>query len=392
MKKIDWSGRSHNYTSQELKFLNNVIKNADPLTSGIYLKLFEKKLSEYIKSKNVFAVSSAAAALEIIAILCKIKKNDEIIIPAHTYCASAIPFARNGGKIVWSDIDLNTRVVSEEDILKKITKKTKVIVVVHLYGYAVNVNKLKSKIKNKKILIVEDCAQAFGAELNRRKVGTLGDFACYSFHAQKNITTLGEGGAIVVKRNDLAKKVSGLRHNGHCDFSKKRKDYWKPAMGNLDLDIKGKWPYKFTLSEIQCAAGYLMLKRVDNLNQLRIKRAKKIIQDLNLYKEIKFFSEFKKKRHVYHLISAHVESKQFDRNDLIELLFKKFKIKCVVQYYPLYMYPLFKKMGFRKNNCPNTDIFYKNMISFPFHIWMSNKEFLQMIKSIKKAVNILRKN
>ena len=113
---------------------------------------------------------------------------------------------------------------------------------------------------------------------------------------------------------------------------------------------------------------------------------------MNLYKEIKFFSEFKKKRHVYHLISAHVESKQFDRNDLIELLFKKFKIKCVVQYYPLYMYPLFKKMGFRKNNCPNTDIFYKNMISFPFHIWMSNKEFLQMIKSIKKAVNILRKN
>ena len=388
MIKIDWSGRSHNFSKKEI----HCLRNADPLTSGNEIKIFEKNLAKYLKINQVFALSSAAAALEIISILCNLKKKNEVIIPAHTYCATAIPFARNGGKIIWSDIDPQTRVACVDDILKKITKNTKVIVVVHLYGYAFDVQKLKSKIKNKKILIVEDCAQAFGAELNGKKVGTFGDFACYSFHAQKNITTLGEGGAIFVKSKKLSKKVPGLRHNGHCNFRNKRKDYWKPAMGNLDLDIKGIWPYKFTLSEIQSAAGHLMLKRVDKLNELRIKRAKFIINNMKEFKEIEFLSEFKNNRHVYHLLSARVESKKFNRDDLISLLYKKFKIKCAVQYYPLYKYPLFKKMGFGSANCKNTDAFFNNMISFPFHVWMTNHEVAYMLKSLKKAIVILNKN
>ena len=110
---------------------------------------------------------------------------------------------------------------------------------------------------------------------------------------RKNITTLGEGGMIYVKNNNLASKVPGLRHNGHCDFKIKRKNYWQPAMGNLDIDIEGKWPYKFTLSEVQSGAGIVMLKKLKKLNGLRIKRAKKIIKSLNTFKEINFTSFFK---------------------------------------------------------------------------------------------------
>ena len=121
--KISWSGRSHGYSNKEIKFLANIIKNADPLTQGKYLNEFESNFSKYIKRKNVFAVSSAAAALDIIALLLNLKKGDEVIIPAHTYCASAIPFARNGAKIIWSDIDFNTRVADINDIKKKNYKK-----------------------------------------------------------------------------------------------------------------------------------------------------------------------------------------------------------------------------------------------------------------------------
>ena len=100
-----------------------------------------------------------------------------------------------------------------------------------------------------------------------------------------------------------------------------------------------------------------------------------------------------KKRHVYHLLSAYVRpSKKINRDKLIEILFKKFDIKCAVQYYPLNRYELFKKNGFGKANCPNTDRFYDNMISFPFHIWMSNKQFDYLINSVKKAVYKLRGN
>ena len=215
--KIDWSGRSHNFSSRDINYLVNVIKKADPLTQGKYLKKFEFDLSKYLNVKNVFALSSAAAALEIISILLNIKKNEEIIIPAHTYCASAIPFARNGAKIIWADINIETRVVDVEDVLKKITSKTKAIVVVHLYGFAFDIAKLKGRIKNKKIKIIEDCAQAFGAEVNNKKVGTQGDFSCFSFHAQKNITTLGEGGAIHVKNPFFHSKTP--RNGSKCNLT-----------------------------------------------------------------------------------------------------------------------------------------------------------------------------
>ena len=305
--KIDWSGRSHNYTSRDINYLTKIIKMADPLTQGKYLKRFESVFSKYIGKKNVFAVSSAAGALEIISLLLNFKKGDEVIIPAHTYCASAIPFARQGAKIIWGDIDIDTRVIDIKDIKKKITSKTKAIIIVHLYGYACDFSEIIQMCKKNKIKIVEDCAQSLGAEIKKKKVGTLGDFSCFSFHSQKNITTLGEGGMLYVKENALASKVPGLRHNGHCDFKFKRKNYWQPAMGNLDLDIKNRWPYKFTLSEIQRGAGIVMLKKLDQLNDLRINRAKKFVNSLSDFHELNFNKSFTNRRHVYHLLSAYYE-------------------------------------------------------------------------------------
>lgn len=386
--KINWSGKSHNFLNSEKKYLCKVL-DSDILTQGDEQKKFEKNLCNYLKAKNVYCVNSAASALEIISILLKIKKGDEIIIPAHTYCATAIPFARRGAKIIWADIDIDTRTISFDDVKKKISKKTKAIILVHLYGYAVDVNKFKTI--NKKIKIIEDCAQSFGAKIKGKKVGTIGDFSCFSFHAQKNITTLGEGGAIFVKKSSLAKKVPGLRHNGHCAYSYKRKFYWKPAMGNLDLDINNVWPHKFTLSEIQCAAGYLLIKRVDKLNELRIKRAKQFINSVD-NSIFNFNSAFEKQRHVYHLLSAMVlKTKNINNHKIIYNLFKDYGIKCATQYYPLYKYPLFKKMGHSKARCPNTEIFFSNMISFPFHVWMSDKEFSYLIDSVNNVIKKLKK-
>ena len=390
--QINWSGRSHKYSNKDINYLVKIIKIADPLTQGKYLKKFEYVFSKYIKKENVFAVSSAAAALEIISLLLNLKKGDEVIIPAHTYCASAIPFARQGAKIVWADIDFSTRVVDINDIMKKISKKTKAIVIVHLYGYVCDFREIVEFCKKKRIKIIEDCAQSLGAEIRKKKAGTLGDFSCYSFHAQKNITTLGEGGMLYVKKNSLALKVPGLRHNGHCDFKFKKKNYWIPAMGNIDLDIKYKWPYKFTLSEIQCGAGILMMKKLDKLNDLRIRRERKFIKSFSQFKELNFNEVFIFRRHVYHLLSAYYEpTKKINRNDLIKNLYKNYSIKCAVQYYPLYKYPLFKKMGFEKHKCKNTEKFFNNMISFPFHIWMSDKQFNYMISSVKKVLIYLRK-
>ena len=158
-----------------------------------------------------FATSSGAGSLEITADLIDIRPGDEIIIPAHTYIATAIPYARRGAKLVWADIDINTRVVSAKTILDKISPKTKAIVVVHLYGLCVEMDEIMAIAKQRNIWVIEDCAQALGSSYKNKKCGTFGHLSIYSFHAQKNITTLGEGGMLLTSVPEFSKKIPGLR-------------------------------------------------------------------------------------------------------------------------------------------------------------------------------------
>src|SRR3989344_1745136 len=392
--KIPWSGRSVEYTSAEIDAVVNAMKTADPLTQGKYLKEFESKFSEYLGVKNSFAVSSATAALELAAILTRVGKGDEVIIPAHTFCATAIPFARTGAKVVWADIDRDTRIVTAKTLEKCITKNTKVIVVVHLYGLVANMPEIMALAQKYNILVVEDCAQAIGAEYQGKKAGAYGDFACFSFHCQKSINTLGEGGMLVVKSDEKAKLVAGLRHNGVKPYPAGRDRYWVPAMSNVDFDIEGFFPYNFCIGEVQCALGIEILKTIDAQNQKRKERAKKLIDALKEYPELSFqkAEDGQGKMHVYHLLSAQYDGKKFGktRNDLIELLAVKYQIKTVVQYYPLYRYPLFQKTGFGTADCPNTDEFFDNMISFPFHIWMPDADFEYLIDSTKNSLEQIK--
>ena len=390
--KILWSGRGVDYSSKEIKAVVDAMKKADPLTQGKYLKEFEDNFASYLKAKNCFAVSSCTAALELASILCNLRKEDEVIIPAHTFCATAIPFARRA-KIVWADIDKDTRTVSVDTIRKCVTDKTKVIVVVHLYGLMADMEKISNFAKEKKLLLVEDVAQAIGAEQNGKRAGTFGDFGCFSFHGQKNLTTLGEGGVLVVKSDELAKMLPGIRHNGVRDYPGSREKYWLPAMSDVDFDIENFWPYNFCIGEIQCALGTELLKTIDKQNEKRRERAQKFILSLENFPELSFQKVEEKKMHVYHLLSAKYDGHKFGRNrdDLMKLLVEKYRIKPVVQYYPLYRYPMFKKGGLGNAHCPDTDDFFDNMISFPFHLWMSEKDFDYMIDSTKKALKELRK-
>jgi perosamine synthetase len=389
--RIDWSGRAIDYTNDELKTIIDVAKTADPLTQGKYLARFEEKIKDYLGVDNAFGLTSAASALELIAVLSGVGPGDEVIIPSHTYCASAIPFGRTGAKIVWADINPSTFVISPEDIQRKITKKTKLVVVVHLYGLMCDMAQIVEICKDNNLILVEDCAQAFGAEYNHKKAGTFGDYSCFSFHAQKNITTLGEGGVLIVKDKKKAKYVPGLRHNGHCSYGE-RSYYWKPAMGDVDLDIEGVWPFNFSMSEVQAALGEKLIDRLDELNNQRITRGRYFIEELSKYPELVFQETICNRQNVYHLLPAIYKGSQHGKSndDLIELLSNKYKIKAIVQYYPLNRYPLFIKMGFSNSDCPNADYFFDNMISFPFHHWMNEGDFEYMISSVKLALDELR--
>ncbi len=389
--KIPWSLRSHKYTQDEINKVVKFLKSNDPLINGKEINKFEINFQKYLSIKGkVFAVSCGASAIELAAATLSLKKNDEIIIPAHTYCASALPFCRYETKIVWADIDLDTMTIDPNDILKKINKKTKAIVITHLYGMPCEINKIKKICKDKKILLIEDCAQALGAKYFGKKVGTFGDMSIFSFHAQKNMSTIGAGGALVINNKKYQKQADGLRKNGHRPY-KNKKHYWLPAMTDVYEDVKGITPFNFPFTELQSIVGNELLKRIQNLNDLRIKRAKKIITSLRSFKYLKFQKNKRNYKNVHHLLPALIDSKivKFNRDDFIQIMSKKYKIQVIIQYLPLYRYHFFKKKNFYPKKLNVTDFFYDNMISLPFHHWMSERDLEYLIESIKKTLIFL---
>lgn len=390
---VPWSGVGAKYCPEEIQTVVDVMKNADPLTQGPHQKNFEKSFQNYIGSKSAFAVSSCTAALQMASDLIQFRPGEEVIIPGHTFCASAIPFARSGAKIVWADIDPDSRVVTLETIEKCLTPKTKAIVVVHLYGLAVDLDPIMEMARKKNIYVVEDCAQAPGAIYKDRKLGSIGDFGCFSFHTHKNISTLGEGGILTVNKEELIAKIPGFRHNGVRGFEG-QEHYWQPGMSDVDFDVDGLLPHNFCLGEAQCALGAKMLERLDQMNHDRKSRANKIIQALKGFPEL----SFQKANHeacenVYHLLVARYDGDSYGKtqDDLFKLLAYEYKIKVINPYYPLYKYPLFKKLNMGDAICPNTDDYFNHIVAFPFHHWLTDHQIEYMIKSIQQALESLRK-
>jgi dTDP-4-amino-4,6-dideoxygalactose transaminase len=387
--KIKFSGKGHDYTQEEIDTVIQAMKTAEPYTQGAYQKAFEQKFCDYIGTNHAFAVNNATAALELSAQLCQFQPGDEIIIPAHTFTSSAYPFAKRGAKIVWTDIDLQTRVVTVDTLAKKITPKTRAIVVVHLYGYAADMPAIVNLANQRNILLIEDAAQSMGTSVDGKKSGAFGDIGIFSLHSHKNITTLGEGGVLVVKNPEMAAIIPMLRHNGHCTFPYEREHYWIPAMGNVDFpELNGQilWPNNYCLGEVECALGAKLLDRIDQMNQEKRSRALHFIDTLKQYDALEFH-RVDSDRHNYHLLVAHVTNGR--RDEIMQLMAYEKKIQCVVQYYPLNRYPLYQKLGFGEADCPNTDLFFDNMISFPFHHWMSDQDFEYMLQSTREVLEQL---
>lgn len=393
--RVPWSGRGIDYSDEEIATVVEAMKHADPMTQGKRQLEFQSAFSTKFQAPHCFAVATATAALELSAILCRLKAGDEVILPGHTFAATAIPFGRTGAKLVWADIDPKSRNISAETIAPLVTPRTRVIVVVHLYGLAADMDPILKLANEHKLLVVEDAAQVVGGTYKGKYLGSLGDFGCFSFHSHKNITTLGEGGVLTVRDEALAQLVPGLRHNGWCAFPPGRKDYWVPAMSNCDFSLPGVWPYNFCIGEVQCALGTKMLERIDAINQERRRRALAIIEQLQDFPELSFQKYPDYCEHVYHLLTAQLLSSpgsESRRDEFIRMLAYEYGVEAVVQYCPLYRYPMFQKAGFGEASCPNTDLYFDNMVSFPFTLNLKQDQLDYMVDAIRKTLLHLRKS
>ncbi len=390
--QVNFSGRALDYTQEEIDVVLEALKKANPLTQGHYQNAFQDKFCAWSGAPYAFAMMNGTAALEVAAQLCRLKDGDEVICPSHTFTSSAYPFAKKGGKLVWADVDLKTRVITAQAIEKVLSPKTRVIIVVHLYGYVADMPAIMELAKKRNILVVEDACQAIGADIGGVMAGMFGDFGIFSFHSHKNLTTLGEGGMLTVKEKKYADVIPMLRHNGHCAFPFERADYWNPAMGNLDFpELEGErlWPNNYCLGEVECALGAKQLDRVKEINAQKRARALAFIDALADFPELEFH-RVDSTRHNYHLLAARMVDTAQRRDDFIRRMFNDHGVKCVVQYYPLNRYPLYQKLGLGQADCPNGDLFYDHMISFPFQHNLTEAEFAHMLSAARAVLTAQR--
>lgn len=393
--KVNFSGRALKYTEDEIAVVVEAMRTAEPLTQGRHLAEFERKFAAFqgVPEGSCFAVMNGCAALEMSAQLCAFEPGDEVIIPSHTFTASAYPYLKHGARPVWADIDPVTRVVTAETIAKVITPRTKAVVPVHLYGYVADMPEIMELCHRHGLICIEDAAQAIGSELNGRKAGSFGDMAIFSFHSHKNLTTLGEGGMLYVKDPHLASLVPMLRHNGHCAFEGDRPNYWTPAMGNVDLPtLHGAplMPSNYSIGEVECALGAKMLERIDEINAAKRERAIRLIDALADFPELEFH-RVANKRHNYHLLAARMTSGPEARDRFMTRMYEEKGIKCVVQYLPLNRYDFYRKLGFGAADCPEADAFFDSMVSFPFQHWLSDDDYEYLITSIREVMKDLHK-
>lgn len=391
--RVNFSGRAIQYTEEEIATVVEAMRHAEPLTQGAYMREFEEKFAEYqgTAAGSCFAVMNGCAALELSAQLCDFRPGDEVIIPSHTFTATAYPFIKHGAIPVWADIDPLSRVVTAESIARVLTPRVKAVVPVHLYGYMADMPAIMELCERHGLICVEDAAQAIGSEIDGRKAGSFGHMGVFSFHSHKNLTTLGEGGMLYVRDPQLAALVPMLRHNGHCPYPEPRDAYWKPAMGNVDLPmLNGEplMPSNYSIGEVECALGTALLKRIDEINAQKRERALRLIDALADFPELEFH-RVAGPRHNYHLLAARVTAGPAMRDALIEALWNEKGIKCVVQYLPLNRYDFYRKLGYGDAHCPQADAFFDTMISFPFQHWMSEADLQYMIESIADVMKRL---
>ncbi|MFM8875344.1 MAG: DegT/DnrJ/EryC1/StrS family aminotransferase [Anaerolineae bacterium] len=390
--RVNFPARMRTYTEAEIEAVVNVMRNAEVQTQGDYMRKFEADFKAYIGANHAFAVDNATNALRLAAILCRFEPGDELILPGYTFSATAIPFGMTGVKLVFADIDPKRWTIDPKDIERKITPRTKAVIAVHLLGMPADMPTIMEIAKKHNLRVIEDCAQAPGAAINGERVGSFGDFGCFSFHGAKNITTLGEGGAITVKSDEDAALLPGLRHNGIRPFPAGRERYWVPAMSNVDIDLADVWPNNFSIGEAQCALASELIKTLDASTDTTIAQAAKLRAALADIPELTVAEVPAGVRHIYHQFVIHFNGSAFgkNRNDLLDFLTTEAAVRAIVQYYPLYRYPLFQKLGAGEHNTPVLDDWWDNSFSLPWWIGMSDETLDYLVDSLKAGVATLK--
>jgi len=344
-------------------------------SEGNFVKQFEKNFSKYINKKYGIAVANGTAALEISLKSLNLKKNDEVIIPTFSIISTALCVVKLGLKPVLVDCDLENWNMRPDEVISKINKKTKAIIITHIYGFPVDVKKIIQIARRKKIKIIEDSAEMIGQTIKGRKCGSFGEISTFSFYANKHITT-GEGGMILTNNTKIYNKCKSLRN---LCFGNKNTDRFKHD------DIG--WNYR--MSNLQAALGCGQLKNIKWI----IKRKREIGK--------RYYNNLKKNKNIYiQSLSNHFSKNIFwifgilinnklklsNKNLMVQLLKKKIQTRSF--FWPMHKQKIFKKMKlFTNEKYPVSEYLAKKGLYLPSGLGITNKQIDYVSKTTNKILN-----
>lgn len=345
---VDFKKQAKLYSADYLKAFKKVLAVGWYIL-GEEVQNFEKEFSNYLGSKYCIGVANGLEALQISLMALGIGKDDEVITTPISAVATTLAILAVGAKPVF--VDTNEQGLINADLIEKaVTKKTKAILPVHLYGQTCNLGKLLKICQKYKLFLIEDVCQAHGSTLQTKKLGTFGEFGCFSFYPTKNLGAFGDGGAIVTDNSKLAQIAREIR-----DYGQKSKY------------IHSRYGLNSRLDELQAALLRINLKHLDQENKKRVRLAKRYVKNLSGKLQMILPDDLETINH--HQFAIRVKN----RNQVQEN-FKKAGVQTLV-HYPLTIpdQPFLKK-DFGKVNIPEAREFVKETLSLPIHPYLNIQE------------------
>ena len=330
---------------------------------GKELKEFENNFTKFCGAKFCIGVASGTDALRTALLACGIKEGDEVITTPISYTATSLAIAHCNVKPVFVDV-LEDGNIDPSKIEKAVTKKTRAILIIHMYGNSCDIDKIKRITKKYKLFLIDDCAHAHGAVYKNKRIGGLTDISCFSFYPTKNLGAWGDGGAITTNNNELYEKAKLFKNFGGIN-----KDYSQVIGYNSKLDT------------IQAVVLNEKLKYLDKLNKKRQNMAKRYTEKLKSVGDIKTLPFSKNCSYYVFPIKTN------QREKLREFLSKK-GIPTLIHYpLPIHLQKCFDYLGYKKGDFLNAEKHAKTVMSLPFHSFLTDKEQNYVVDSIKSFFN-----
>ncbi len=377
------------YGPEEEEALIEVLRQGAP-TSGVACQKFEEEFAAYCGTRYARVVSNGTAALFLSLVAAGVTKGDRVLTSPLTWIATAAAAGTLGADVDFVDIDPVTYNLDPEQLKGKITADTKAVLPVHLYGQCCDMDPILEMAESRGFVVIEDACHAVGGEYKGRKAGSMGSTGCFSFHEQKNISTLGEGGMVVTNDPDLYERFSLYR--SHCarvygnSTKYGRLDESKVPMGKRfwfqDFDDVG---YNFRMTDIQAAVGRIQLTRLDGFNQRRIDNAAYLTERLKEVPGLTPPTVKPENKHVFHLYPVLLDREAYGmgKDDFVYAMLYERGIKVGTHYTPIHLSQAFSRRGFKKGQYPVAEATAERLVTLPINPRQTREALDYLVESIE---------